>query len=975
MRHREETLNTKLADVLSDMGVQAEAEGILSHGRNRPDVLFDLSGLRVSIEGKLNDSPNAYSVVLQQARDRVKVGISHISVAVVYPDYLRSVSTQKLATEIRSATLSFAVVSEAGESAWGEASPADLLDTLRRAQQQLISSDALLEAARLIQQGIERVASLWGENPAICQRLANELGMVPADSKTEYMSRFFETASTVSALVLANALIFQEQISRINSQIPPISGLYQSPSPSHEIQKLWRMIWQTIDYDPIFRLAERVALEIPTTPDARTAFLFLVDKVREVCERQAALHHDLMGRVYHYLLNDAKYLATYYTSPASATLLLKLALIPSRWKCDFGDLSAIRQMRVADLACGTGTLLMAASQAIVDLYIRSEVGQGQPVTTEGISALHQALVEDTLLGFDVLPTAVHLTASTLGLLAPEVRFARMNLYSLPLCVSQGKPFLGSLDLLGASEIAPQLSLDGSALEPVRIQANEVQKAAVRLPALDLCVMNPPFARSAGENLLFGSLPASDRGLLQAELSRRIKGRAANSTAGLGSPFCLLADEHLAPGGRLALILPHGVTSGESWSKTRELIAAKYELEFVICNWSGKSYSFSENTDLSEVMVVCRKLHDGETASDTTVFVSLWDPPKTTHSAIAIARMISETLKDLSGPAASAYLRNYDGTQLGVVIRTPRPCAGENWSAALFSQASLFRVYENLLAGQVRIPGSGQVSSITLNPLRNLGSLGPDRRDIHDAFHMGKGDRSVGWTAYAAFLNNDAKTVLTLSQTPNAYLTPLAKPATGRPLRDADMLHERAGDISVVERAWPVTQRLLAVLISEPVLSNVWWPVRTELSIKQKQTLVLWLNSSLGLLLFYGRREVTRGPWVQMKKPAWLSMPVLDVRALSKEQVETLACVYEEVSKEPLKPLSQLNHDIIRIKIDEAFERVLGLPSLDPVRQLLAREPGFSGNSLFSTSEGLEEEVFSLDGEPFGEAAEPTLCNE
>jgi len=975
VRHREETLNTKLADVLSDMGVQAEAEGILSHGRNRPDVLFDLSGLRVSIEGKLDDSPNAYSVVLQQARDRVKVGISHISVAVVYPDYLRSVSTQKLATEIRSATLSFAVVSEAGESAWGEASPADLLDTLRRAQQQLISSDALLEAARLIQQGIERVASLWGENPAICQRLANELGMVPADSKTEYMSRFFETASTVSALVLANALIFQEQISRINSQIPPISGLYQSPSPSHEIQKLWRMIWQTIDYDPIFRLAERVALEIPTTPDARTAFLFLVDKVREVCERQAALHHDLMGRVYHYLLNDAKYLATYYTSPASATLLLKLALIPGRWQRDFSDLSAIRQMRVADLACGTGTLLMAASQAIVDLYIRSEVGQGQPVTTEGISALHQALVEDTLLGFDVLPTAVHLTASTLGLLAPEVRFARMNLYSLPLCVSHGKPFLGSLDLLGASEIAPQLSLDGSALEPVRIQTNEVQKAAVRLPALDLCVMNPPFARSAGENLLFGSLPASDRGILQAELSRRIKGKAANSTAGLGSPFCLLADEHLVPGGRLALILPHGVTSGESWSKTRDLIAAKYELEFVTCNWSGKSYSFSENTDLSEVMVVCRKLCDGEIASDTTVFISLWDPPKTTHSAIAIARMISETLKNLSGPEASAYLRNYDGTQLGVVFRTPRPCVGENWSAALFAQESLYRVFDKLHDGQVCIPGTQNLFNLSLCKLSDLGSLGPDRRDVHDGFQMEQ-KRGIGtWTPYSAFLGHDAKSVLSLSQNPNAYLVPLQKPNKGRSKRDADLLFSRAGDLLLSERIRFNSQKVIAALLSSPVLSNTWWPLRSNWSISQKESLALWCNSSLGLLLFYGTREVTEGPFAQMKKPAWLSMPVLDVRALSKEQVETLACVYEEVSKEPLKPLSQLNHDIIRIKIDEAFERVLGLPSLDPVRQLLAREPGFSGNSLFSTSEGLEEEVFSLDGEPFGEAAEPTLCNE
>ena len=38
---------------------------------------------------------------------------------------------------------------------------------------------------------------------------------------------------------------------------------------------------------------------------------------------QAAFRHDLMGRIYHWLLHHAKYLGTYYTSVSSATLLLK----------------------------------------------------------------------------------------------------------------------------------------------------------------------------------------------------------------------------------------------------------------------------------------------------------------------------------------------------------------------------------------------------------------------------------------------------------------------------------------------------------------------------------------------------------------------------------------------------------------------------------------------------------------------------
>src|SRR6266481_3646462 len=53
-----------------------------------------------------------------------------------------------------------------------------------------------------------------------------------------------------------------------------------------------------------------------------------------ICRQQAALRHDLMGRIYHWLLHDAKFLGTYYTSVSAATLLLKIAL-SLEWKYDF----------------------------------------------------------------------------------------------------------------------------------------------------------------------------------------------------------------------------------------------------------------------------------------------------------------------------------------------------------------------------------------------------------------------------------------------------------------------------------------------------------------------------------------------------------------------------------------------------------------------------------------------------------------
>jgi hypothetical protein len=56
-RNREEVVNTQLAILISQLGVTADAETIHVHGQHRPDVLFELRGLRVVIEGKLADHP------------------------------------------------------------------------------------------------------------------------------------------------------------------------------------------------------------------------------------------------------------------------------------------------------------------------------------------------------------------------------------------------------------------------------------------------------------------------------------------------------------------------------------------------------------------------------------------------------------------------------------------------------------------------------------------------------------------------------------------------------------------------------------------------------------------------------------------------------------------------------------------------------------------------------------------------------
>src|SRR6202022_3904965 len=143
-----------------------------------------------------------------------------------------------------------------------------------------------------------------------------------------------------------------------------------------------------------------------------------------------------------------------------ATLLLKLALAAERWSSDWADLGVLREFKVADLACGTGTLLMAASQAITDNFVRGCVQKGLKVAPSLRGTFHRAIMENITHGYDVLLTAAHLTASTLALLSPEIAFRKMQLYSLPLGKEQSGVRLGSIDFLGSSSIQAQLDLMG-----------------------------------------------------------------------------------------------------------------------------------------------------------------------------------------------------------------------------------------------------------------------------------------------------------------------------------------------------------------------------------------------------------------------------------------------------------------------------------------------------------------------------------
>ena len=971
--HREEVLNVVFAENLARFGVAASPETVNKlKGVSLPDVVFIFRGLRCVVEGKHADVAQARKKVATQAIERIESGLAQITIAVIYPKELRTTAFDKLPDRLANSDFEFAIATEVGLTDWRTGGTAQILDELRRAQQSLAGDDAVQKMAEQLSARLDGIANIFLAQPVVCDRLTKILGVgSPTNETADDADKRRETSAKVAALTIANAFIFQEQLSAADERVKTVQALLKASNLLTATREHWTWICEEINYVPIFRVAEELLSNLPASGSSLDVVRELANQALSICSNRAALRHDLMGRIYHWLLHQAKYLGTYYTSVPAATLLLKLTLDPSNWSgTKFDDFKSFGELRIADPACGTGTLLMAASQAMTDNFVRARASAGMKLDDKAMRNLHQTLMENVLHGYDVLSSAIHLTASTLALLAPEVAFRKMRLYAMPLGRGTGKSVqLGSLDFLSEKHIPVQFSLEGvaeSAAETLTAKGKVLSQAP--LPKLHICVMNPPFTRSVNGNLLFGSIPDA-RGDMQKELKRRVleAGLAASITAGLGSVFVALADMYLEPNGRLALVLPAALTTGDAWSKTRELIAARYHLETIVTSHDAARWAFSENTELSEVLVVARKRQPTEKPEKLmSRFVNLWHNPRSSGEALAIAHGVSRI-----GVGAPLHVSEavehgvapirVGGKKFGEVVHLPTVETADTWIGGAFAQTEALRAAVHLMRGKLYLPGSSKTWPLPITPLGSLGQFGPDGRDIHDGFELSDTE-----TNYPALWGTDGERITTILQQPNKWLTPRTKAAPNRHKRDIGLLWPRAARLMLSTRLWLPTQRLFAVTLPQPALSNIWAPTIIEKSSHVAEpTLAAWLNSTLGLLTVLLVRVPTRGSWIQFKKPNLRNLLVLDMSEVSDKKKEGLLKAFEHVKNSEFLPYSKMANDPIRAELDDAVSRALDLPDLSPIRALIGREPIVTGVSLTPESADAEDEVLSDQFMMFG----------
>ena len=937
---REEAVNTLLALSLRGRGVAARAERRSREGA--PDLRVELrTGDSLLLECKWGGDERALAAQLDE---RLEAFPDALAVAgVLYPDRIRRADDAGAALEA-AADLRWRLHGSRGaatpERAERTGSAAELAEWLRALPLELEGVDRVAAAAAAIGYALERAAAAVSAHARVARRVADLIASTDRE-------RDRAAALRIGCLVLFNALAFQDRLAAVHPDAPSVAEARRGGPAGPGLAGLrdaWRAICERIDYVPVFELAADILDAVADAPDdTQRAVLDPLAKAMEQTRRLEG--HDLSGRLFHTLLTDAKFTGAYYTSVPAATLLARLAFEGWPPGVDWADHEFPASLSVADLACGTGTLLMA----VADEARRRHEDAGGDRSAD----LHKAMVEQALHGYDVQLSAVHFAATSLAMLNPNVQFDRMNMWVMELGVEGDRVSLGSLDFLGVDEAPVQFALSPDAEGAAagrgaeRVSGGGPRGAAegqtARLPDLDLAIMNPPFTRSGFANKLFGSLPSVERRTMQDELARRLKERRATATAGLGAAFVAAAAPKLARGGgRLALVLPATVCTGPSWASTRSLIAGEFGLDMVIASHDPARWNFSDSTALSEVLLIAtrRPEADGSESEGRTTYVNLWRNPDGVLDAHLVARAVAATPPARIEDAGAALLE-VDGQHVGEAFTMPEPTGnGAQWSGIQFARADVVRAALRLLGGQVRLPGDPRGVDIPLCPLRDLGEIGPDPRDVMDGF-----ETTDAVTAYPMVEGHDTDQRRRMTTEPDKHLAPLVEAREGRRLKPVDQLWSKAGSLLVTRRLRLNTARVAAMISEVPVLSNMWWPVQCENAAIEK-ALAVWLNSSLGLLAMLGIRMTTAGAWVQLKKAELQALPVLDVRALGEEQREGLAALFDAMAGEEFERLPAMAQCPARAALDAGVARILGLPDgLDALRRLLASEPVVSNRRL------------------------------
>ena len=587
----ENKINEKLNEVLVENGLDAAT---LSErdGNTAIDIEVDLGGIRIAIECEKYGSNKKAEAVKDAVSRFSPVIMVSVALAVVYPETCKTENDFGYET-----VLTYAVVTNenaikygkdykkhADSIKWNQCKAAKFHIIVKELPRNMGDADSM--AANLKARLNNAIYTLSVQQR---RKLGKSINLTyPMETNTAKLEKSENAAAKRALLVVASAALFHARLDEYIDDLkrppkakswPPRSpqACNSDPNPKTSLYKSWEIILE-YDYKPIFETAMRVL----NASNDRTFINAIQDMVMwalETVGQIGGLRHDLLGRLFHAVLDTARNDGSYYTTTPAATLLAHLALR------DASDLPKDpTKMRVLDPACGTGTLLMAAGERIRSM-------------SDDITG--NALIENILHGVDINMTATHMAATTLGLLSPTTKFSKMNISVAAFGEVDGVGRAGSLEMYDDEGLLPTMDW----FTGPSAQVDTGKTIHIDKHSMDLVIMNPPFTRNAIRHDQLGQD-------VEAKVKNREGNIFANEPKGLrhsSDPmFMLLAEKLQNKSGILAVVRPAVVTTSAASRQIRLFLAKEYHIDTIIMPHDPKRFRFSENTNIGEILIVMRR---------------------------------------------------------------------------------------------------------------------------------------------------------------------------------------------------------------------------------------------------------------------------------------------------------------------------------------------------------------------------------
>jgi hypothetical protein len=988
MATTEQTINDALAQVLMETRslwrykgvVKSENVDVLKGSGKKPDILITEPNVSpVIIETEILPAHSIELDAKQRLGEHLAPSGGRIlsSLAVRLPIRLKDLSGQPLKDEILTAS-AFDIALFTGESpasfmrwprnGWVRGNVTDLSMLIQSAS---VPPTVVEEAANKLVEGVSEAAAFLKDmaitHPGAMSKICEEL-----------RQQDNEQTRRMATTILANALVFHESLARGEGDLYEVRTLNELRGKRGGVNKGdtledWKRILR-VNYWPIFDIARRI-LEVIPADTSRPLLESLVTTATELVANHMMQSHDLTGAVFQRLIADRKFLAAYYTNPSSAALLAGLAIdqftAPNggSWSKE----SDVTSLRIADFACGTGTLLSAAYRRVSQLH---EAFGGNAET------IHPEMMSNALVGCDVLPAAAHLTASMLASAHPTVTYNGSSIMAVGFGARPGGGFaLGSLDLLDLQRPFDIVAVTAKSIGATGQSEQQVWEA-INHWSIDLVIMNPPFTRDTGHEgrkvgvpnpmfAAFGSEEEEQKEMAKAA-QRLLRGTSAHGNAGEASAFFVLADRKLKTGGTLAMVMPLSLMSGEAWEESRQVLRKSYD-EIILVSIASAGHddmSFSADTGMAECLIIGRKVGKGSKWPRAT-FVVLNERPSSpmagSIAAIQIRRLQGGKLRRLEDGPLGGSLLHFGDDVIGYAMDAPLPKEGP-WNLARIKDGALAQVaYQMVNEGIIWLPGTTEENAVPVSivPLAKIGKVGPLHLDIY--YDDSKGGIR-GPFQIEAVRTKTASTypVLWAHEAKRERCMEFEADSEGiiRQGKDSDedkFVQEKAGRIWAISSHCHInkdfqfnSQSTAMQFTKNKTIGGHAWPSIKLDNVEQEKALVLWGNSSLGLLLHWWHANKQQSGRGRTVVSAVGSLPVLDVTKLSKATLAKAVAIFDDMKHKELKPMNEIAQDAVRAEIDARLAtEVLGFPPelvapdgpLALLRQKLALEPSITGSKL------------------------------